>query len=225
MKYREGIIFTLLFHILVFIILNISQFRNKMEFNENEIIIDFPENRLDETPPAPVKTVPNNTIGEIKTNIASNRAADNAKTILNDDFQQELERAQNLVKDVSKQLSKDIPTIKDLKMPVNKSEGMNPDSILKKLYSGESNVEYFLKDRYHIELPIPVYLTQYGGTVKVNIRVDIKGNVIEANPIVTQNMKEQMLSYAKTAALRTKFNSFSGNQIQEGYIIYHFIAQ
>lgn len=214
------------FHILVFALLNISQFRKKIEFKEPEIVIDFSEPVVEETQQPDTKS--NNEQGEIntRTNIASNRAANNQNKLFDKEYQEELEKAQQLVKDVSKQLSKDIPTVDDLKMPVEKSEGIDPDSIMKKLYSGDSNVEYFLKDRYHIELPIPVYLSQYGGSVKVNIVVNNRGNVISAKIPEGQTNNEQLLSYAKTAALRTLFNPINqGSNKQDGYIIYHFIAQ
>lgn len=225
-KYRNGIIFTLAFHILVFVVLNISQFRKKVTFHEPEIVIDFPEPVVEEVQKPEEKT--NNEQGERnnRTNVASNRAAEKRNKIFDKEYLEELAKAQELVKNVSKQLSKDIPTIDDLKMPVEKSEGIDPDSIMKKLYAGDSNVEYFLKDRYHIELPIPVYLSQYGGTVKVNIVVNNNGNVVSAKIPDGQTSNEQLLSYAKTAALRTQFNPANqANAIQNGYIIYHFIAQ
>ena len=227
-KYRNGIIFTLIFHILFFLVLNIIQFRTKLEFHETELLIDFPgqmitnevvENELSDND----RVSENNS----RTNIASNLAAkNNTNKVFDSDFQNELERAQNLVKDVKRQLSKEIPTVDDLQMPEKTSEGLYPDSIMKKLYSGESNVEYYLKNRYHLRLLIPVYLAQFGGNVKVNIVVDRSGNVISAKPEIGSNSNELLLSYAKTAAVRTKFNADNGAELQQkGYIIYHFVAQ
>ena len=223
--YRNGIIVTLAFHILVFIILNISQFRNKKEFKESELFIDFTEPIVQEKQIQKDETNNNKEAISSRTNIASNRAANSNNKVFDAEYQKELEKARELVKDVSKQLSKDIPTIDDLKMPVEKSEGINPDSIMNKLYSGDSNVEYYLKGRYHVELPIPVYLSQYGGTVKVNIIVDGNGTVVSVEIPDGQTSNEQLLSYAKTAAIRTKFNPSNSEPRQKGYIIYHFIAQ
>lgn len=225
---KNGIIITLVFHIFVFIVLNIGQFRIKKEFIEDELIIDFPAEYF-ETPPTPQeinKTEQINQNNSRITNIASNRAVSNEQKQLDQAILDELERARELVQDVSRQLSKEIPTVDDLQMPEKTSEGLNPDSLLKNLYSGESNVEYSLENRYHIRLPIPVYLSQHGGLVRVNIVVDAKGNVISAEPLNANNLSEQLLSYAKTAALRTKFNA-SGNapSRQSGYIQYKFIAQ
>lgn len=227
-NHKNGIIFTLCFHIIVFIILNISQFRIKQEFKEAEIIISFPEAILDEEiqPKDDQKRTNTNVQKSHTTNIASNRATNNENDAVTREYLDELEKARNLVNDVSRQLSKEIPTIDDLKMPEEKTAGLDPDSIMKKLYSGNSNVEYYLENRYHIVLPIPVYLAQNSGVVTVNIVVNADGKVINAEPEAGSNIPEIMLSYAKTAALRTRFNAESNSgTIQKGYIKYTFVAQ
>lgn len=223
--HKNGIIFTLLFHIVVFLMLNIGQFRIKQEFKETEMIIDFPFEPIAEPIVQQQENIEKSNYSSVQqTNIASNRATSN-KNIFDKQLQRELEEAQDLVSRVSKQLQKEIPTIDNLKMPEETTEGLDPDSIMNKLYSGNSNVEYFLENRYHIRLPIPVYLSQYEGFVTVNIVVDIKGQVISAEP-TNSNLNEQLLSYAKTAALRTRFNPDNkATKNQTGYIKYHFIAQ
>jgi len=198
-----------------------------MEFFKDELIIDYPEEFMQQEE---LKTENENSPfaqpTQQRTNFAANLASKEANKTFNDEFQKELEKAQNLVKSVSKQLSKEIPTIDNLKMPEETTEGMNPDSIINKLYSGDSNVQYFLENRYHVRLPIPVYLAQYGGKVKVLITVDRLGNTTKAEPVIDSKYNEQLLSFAKTAALRTKFNpSNKAPSAQEGYIIYSFIAQ
>ena len=70
----------------------------------------------------------------------------------------------------------------DIKMPVETTEGMNPDSIKNIIYTGESNIVYYLENRYHLSLPIPVYLTQGGGKIIIEIVVDRQGKVIQATP-------------------------------------------
>lgn len=225
-EHKNGIIFTLVFHIFIFLMLNIGQFRIKQEFKEPEIIIDFPFEAQAEPIVQQQETIEENNYSSVQqTNIASNKATNNNKNILNEQLQRELEQAQDLVNRVSRQLQKEIPTIHDLKMPEETTEGLNPDSIMNKLYSGNSNVEYFLENRYHIRLPIPVYLSQYEGIITINIVVDLNGQVISAEP-TNSNLNEQLLSYAKTAALRTRFNPDNkADKRQTGYIKYHFIAQ
>ena len=61
-------------------------------------------------------------------------------------YLKEIEDAKNLVSDVSKQLSKKIVDIKDIKMPLQSTTGMNPDSIKNVVYAGESNIVYYLEE-------------------------------------------------------------------------------
>jgi hypothetical protein len=224
----NGLIFTLIFHILVFIVLNVSQFGVKQTFREAEILIDFPEEL-----PQPEQQAQELTDNEEpaiqqthRTNIASNRLAEQKNSQADRELQEEMERAKLLTKEVTNQLKKEIPTVDDLKMPVESTEGLDPDSLMRKLYTGDSNIEYYLENRYHVRLPKPIYLSYKGGRVEVLIVVDREGTVIEANPVVTGQATDQMLSYAKTAALRTRFNrSNQAPAKQHGRIIYHFIAQ
>jgi hypothetical protein len=104
---------------------------------------------------------------------------------------------------------------------------MEPDSIKNIIYVGESNIVYYLKNRYHLSLPIPVYLSQGGGKVIVDIVVNQQGRVVEAIPQKNKNIREeQTFLYAKAAALRTVFNSDpTAPKSQKGSIHYTFIAQ
>jgi hypothetical protein len=112
-------------------------------------------------------------------------------------------------------------------MPVQTTEGMNPDSIKNVIYTGESNIVYYLENRYHVRLPIPVYLAQGGGLVVVDIAVNRQGQVIQAEPRSNPAIRdEQIYLYAKAAASRTIFNTDpSAPESQKGTIHYTFIAQ
>lgn len=225
-KNINGIIITLIFHILVFAGLNVSQFKIKKEYKE-EIIIDFPEQQIEPEVPANNNREPSGNSrfsDQLRTNTASSKTAALQNKSFDDQYQRELEKAQKLVKDVDEQLNKEIPTIEDLKMPDAPKPKTN--EIKDKIYTGESNIEYFLENRFHVKLPVPVYLAEGGGKVKVNIVVDRDGIVIKADPVIEANLSEQVLSYAKTAALRTKFNPLpDAPEQQNGYIIYNFIPQ
>ena len=228
--YREninGIIITLIFHILVFVVLIFSNFRIKREYKEAGIIIDIiPEQVQQDEIKKELNEKKSDEIisNSYKTNIGSNLSATQKNDAFEEAFDNDIEQAQRLVKDVSHQLNRDIPTIDDLKMPEAKEA--SPDEKKDKVYTGESNIEYFLENRYHIKLPIPVYLAEGGGKVKVDIWVDRKGNVIKAEPEIKPGLSAQILSYAKTAAIRTKFNEDeNAKPLQSGYITYNFIPQ
>jgi len=142
-------------------------------------------------------------------------------------YKNDIEEAKRLVTDVNKQLSKKIIPKKNIDMPVASSEGQDPDSIKNVIYSGKSNIHYFLENRYHITLPIPVYLAKGGGTIIVDIQVDRSGKVTRAEARPAKNINDPMLpDYAMQAAKLTLFNSESkAAAIQKGTITYKFVAQ
>lgn len=228
----NGVIFTLLFHILLLLVLIVSQFRIKREFVESEMIIDFGELVEEEKPIAEEEQQQDEQLTQQSTsapsnqttNTASNRSKSNSDKFFDQEYYNELERAKELAQNVTGQLSKEIPTLDNLKMP-EKSQELN-ESGEPSTFSGDSNIEYVLENRYHTKLPIPVYLAQKGGRVVVQITVDRKGNVVSAAIANTEGIDDMILSYAKTAALRTKFNADSkAPNPQKGTITYRFIRQ
>lgn len=228
----NGVIFTLVFHILMVLVLIASQFRIKREFVESQMIIDLGElveeekpvveevEKIDEQLTQETSSAPSNQT----TNKASNRSKSNSEQFFDQEYYNELEKAKQLSQNVSGQLSKEIPTLDNLKMP-EKTQDVN-EAGEPSTFSGDSNVEYVLENRYHTKLPIPVYLAQKGGRVVVQIAVDRKGNVVSAQIANTEGIDDMILSYAKTAALRTKFNADSkAPNPQKGTITYRFIKQ
>lgn len=233
-----GIIGTLLFHILVFSTFLLAEVKIKGNIKEEPLLIEFPDilPEKEEIIPEKEKTeelaVPENKTGNNLTNAASNKLSTKNNTsstdkFFDDNYLKELNDAKKLVSNVNNQLSKEKVKLEDIKMPVETTAGMNPDSIKNVIYTGESNIVYYLENRYHQSLPIPVYLTQGGGKIIIEIVVDRQGNVIQATPKPGQKVSdEQIIHYAQTAALRTVFNPDpKAPQNQRGTIHYNFIAQ
>ena len=237
--YKEniyGVMGTLAFHILLFSAFLLADIDMKGKMKEDAVIIEFPEEipRIEEVEPAqeeqeealtdPTENTPasRNRI----TNRASNQAMKN-DDFFDKDYQKQVEEARKLMSDVENQLKKNPVDIDDIKMPVETTEGMDPDSIKNVVYSGESNITYYLENRYHIRLPIPVYLAQGGGTVVVDITVNRGGKVIDAVARKNNLIRDkQIYLYAETAASRTIFNADdSAPGQQKGTIQYVFIAQ
>ena len=229
---------TLIFHILLFSAFLLADIHIKGNVNEEEILIEFPDNIPE--PETPEETEENQSSQESvpvnnqknRTNAASNRLArenttDNPDKFFDEDYMKEVEAAKQLRSNVSNQLSKEKVDLSDLKMPVETTEGMDRDSIKNVIYAGESNIVYYLENRYHVSLPVPVYLAQGGGTVIVNIKVNRDGKVIEAEPQANKSVRDnQIFLYAKEAALRTVFNRDpSAPSVQTGSIHYTFVAQ
>jgi len=232
-----GIIGTLIFHILLVGSFMLAEMNLKGEVKEEPIILDFtnleeieepelqelPEKREEENTPSNQNELQQQTS-------RSNRAVNDAPSkdpFFDEDYQREIAEAQKLVSDVNKQLSKEVKNIEEFAMPEETTEGMDPDSIKNTIYSGESNIHYFLENRYHLRLPIPVYLAQGGGLVVVDIVVNRQGKVIRADVRNSETLKDPMLAvYARQAAQRTVFNADESAPTQQrGTISYTFVAQ
>jgi hypothetical protein len=237
-----GVMGTLVFHILLFSVFLLAEVDMKGNIQQDELLIEFPEELLtepelpEETPeevtPEEEESLPNDPASRLsseqsaKTNIASKRLAESEK-FFDEDYTDEVEAARRLVSDVNRQLSKETVDLEDIDMPVETTTDMNPDSIKNIIYTGESNIVYYLEGRYHLSLPIPVYLAQGGGKVIVDIVVDREGKVVQAEPRNNPSVRDgQIYLYATAAASRTLFNKDpDAPEIQRGTINYTFIAQ
>ncbi len=235
-RYVYGVMGTLVFHIFLVAAFLLAEVDMKGNIKEEPLVIEFPEILPEEEKiPEEIKqetvATENETANNL-TNVASNKLAVKNTTTSNDkffddDYLKEVNAAKNLVSDVNNQLAKEKIKIEDIKMPVETTEGMDPDSIKNIVYTGESNIIYYLENRYHVSLPIPVYLAKGGGKIIIEINVNRQGKVIEANLAPGQkNRDQQIVLYAQTAALKTLFNADpNAPASQKGTIHYNFIAQ
>ncbi len=228
-----GVMGTLVFHILLVLSFLVADIDKKGQIKEEPIIIEFPEEVFEEIEEETVQeeensnTPSNNQVQPNKrTNKASNMDLSNDR-FFDDDYLKELESARKLVADVSDQLNKKSINIEDIKMPVETTERMDPDSIKNVIYSGESNIRYFLENRYHVSLPKPIYLAQGGGEVVVDIAVNRRGVVVKSQAQKNASVNDsQIYRYAQLAASNTLFNADnSAPELQKGTIVYVFIAQ
>jgi len=241
-KNMYGAMGTLIFHILLVTSFWVAELNLKVEIQkEDAILLDFtvPEDQKEITQTemerqqekiiASDQSMKN--LQQSVSNHAVNDASKNDVTkkdkFFDENYNRDIEEAKKMVVDVNKQLSKKIPPIRKYEMPEVTTEGQNPDSIKNVIYSGKSNIHYFLENRFHIRLPIPVYLAKSGGEVKVDIQVDRSGKVIKAQARSVNNSNDPMLTeYAMQAAERTVFNADArAPLIQKGSITYLFIAQ
>lgn len=97
----------------------------------------------------------------------------------------------------------------------------------KNTYAGNTAIEYSLKGRKAVKLPVPAYQCLGGGTVTVEISVNQKGFVVSANLVSGNTGTETCLAQValKSASL-SKFNpDFKSPVIQKGIINYKFIPQ
>jgi len=238
-----GVMGTLIFHILLVALLWLAELNRNVKIEKEEaILIDLhmPEN-IKEAPKAELEKQQekNQSTDQSMKNSqqqGSNRAVNDASKdkatnkkdkFFDDNYKSDIEQAKKLAADVNNQLSKKIPAITKYEMPEATTEGQNPDSIKNVIYSGKSNIHYFLENRFHVRLPIPVYLAKSGGEIKVDIQVDRNGRVIKADARSTKTNGDPMLTeYAIQAAERTVFNADTkAPAVQKGSISYQFVAQ
>ena len=96
------------------------------------------------------------------------------------------------------------------------------------VYKGPTNISFKLDNRKVAYLPVPVYKCKGGATVQVDIRVGQRG-IVELTTINrsgTDTQDQCFLDAAKEAAQLTRFNfSTAEKALQQGYIVYHFVAQ
>ncbi len=232
--YKEhiyGVMGALVFHILLFSLFLLADIDIKGEMKEEPVWVDFPEIVPEQeiTEKKAEEERPERGAGrmEQRTNRPSNQGFPNEDDFFDEAYREEIREAKQLVTEVNNQLSKKVIQIEELAMPVDNTENMHPDSIRNVVFTGESNITYDLENRYHVSLPIPVYLAHGGGRVVTDIFVDRNGKVIKAearkNALVTD---PRTIHYATLAAQRTTFNADpSAPEIQQGTITYHFIAQ
>ena len=230
-----GVMGTLIFHILLVAGFLVAELNLTIKIEKEEaILLDFTapeiEEKILEREKSPEKNEASDNSARNNQSSGSNRAVNEASKkdkFFDANYNRDMEEAKKLVADVNKQLSKKVAPAKKFEMPEETTEGQDPDSIKNVVYSGKSNIHYFLENRYHLRLPIPVYLARGGGTITVDIQVDRSGKVIKAEAKAAKNLNDPMLPvYAVQAAERTVFNSESkAPAIQRGTITYKFVAQ
>ncbi|MCK9639125.1 MAG: hypothetical protein M0R39_04385 [Prolixibacteraceae bacterium] len=240
--YRDninGIIATLVIHLVVMVCLFFAELRNNMDLPADALFVDLvPEEVKLPNPDKEKLELGNQSLalnggksGANNSNRAVNLGDQSGRTsgdpFFDKEYAREVAEAKKLESDVNKNLAKKIPVIGDIPMPVASTEGMTRDEVKRSTFKGKSNIHYLLGNRYHLQLPIPVYLAQGGGEVVVDIVVNRNGDVLSATPRVPVNLNDPtILAYAKQAAEKTLFNpSSSAPEKERGTITYLFVAQ
>ena len=235
-----GVIATLSFHLVIVAIFLIAQLRPLKKVQPETVYIDFSaefdkiREKIPEKEKQPEQTS-KLTQGANQGQLYSNRAVNEASKevsrskdpFFDKAYDAEIEAAKRLVGEVNHTLSQKIPKIGDIAMPEDNTAGKTPEQIKQSNFKGKSNIHYFLEKRYHLRLPIPVYLAEGGGEITVDIVVDKDGRVINTEPRSNPAIKDlTILAYAKQAAEKTQFNADpSAPEKQRGTITYIFVPQ
>ena len=231
-KHQNAILGTLIVHILIFVWLNIQNVSFYIIQPKEKILttLDFtsPENNLITNDLK--EGFSNNEV--VVTNAASNY--DKGKDM---SASQKKALAEKVVVDVKKfekkqfnDFGKDNPIIENSLQENEKtkdnSESKTVNKSLKKTSS--ATAKYFCKNRNMILQKIPSYLCNQTGKVRLNIKVNPKGEVtdcrVDNSETNTSNncLIENAINYAKN----WKFNQdFSSTQRQEGWIEFIYLSQ
>ena len=231
-KHQNAILGTLIVHILIFVWLNIQNVSFYIIQPKEKILttLDFtsPENNL--ITKDLKESFSNNEV--VVTNAASNY--DRAKDM---SASQKKALAEKVVVDVKKfekkqfnDFGKDNPIIENSLQENEKtrdnSESKTVNKSLKKTSS--ATAKYFCENRNMILQKIPSYLCNQTGKVRLNIKVNPKGEVtdcrVDNSETNTSNncLIENAINYAKN----WKFNQdFSSTQRQEGWIEFIYLSQ
>src|SRR6056297_3398968 len=145
---------TLIFHILLFSAFLLAEVDMKGTVQEEELLIEFPEEFISEPESLekeelveqdePMPNDPSSQLSQNqsnRTNIASKQIME-SEDFFDEDYTREVEAARQLSQNVRNQLSKKKVKLEDIEMPVETTEGMEPDSIKNVIYTGESNITY-----------------------------------------------------------------------------------
>ncbi len=99
---------------------------------------------------------------------------------------------------------------------------------LSALYQGPTRVYYYLKGRYHRNLPIPIYKCENSGKIVVNIVVGRNGLITDysLNESESTTSDPCLFEAAISTIKRTVFNSdSSADKKQTGTVTYEFVEQ
>lgn len=229
---RAGIYITVIVHLVVLIILLGGGLGYSLQ-KENSFVLDFTkaEEKEQQQKEDNLKKAISERIDEILAGgntYVRNVAVD--RSVLKDDRNSSAE-ADQLYKDaerLQRELNKGFsaPDEDDVAepAPISKSEKKAP---VEAKYSGPSVLSYYLEGRKASSLPIPAYRCMGAGQVKVIIRVNPQGTVQSVKIDEGSSSSDGCLrNFAIRAARMSKFSMSSGAPaLQDGYIIYQFIAQ
>lgn len=227
-----GILATIAFHILLFIVFLVIKISASSSHLDTEIVIDFtefeelfdknelPEDQMD-------KEGFEELFEQIKArNIAVNVREDFKNNISTEQYVEELMEELD-IDDLNPDHSEDDLLSYDETIKKD-DENKEPSENSKNTYSGVTNILYDIEGRNAKYMHIPVYKCESGGKVVIDIHVSQKGKVLSAsiNKTETKILANCLHEAAISAAYRSFFNTdFNAPLRQPGKITYIFIPQ
>lgn len=134
----------------------------------------------------------------------------------------------NFIDQAKKEAESDVSLVYKEENPEEKTPGEKTAADMASDYQGPTRISYYLENRSHMRLPLPIYKCPDGGKVTVEITVNQYGMVISA----TVSEKESttidycLQDAALKAARNSRFNSGTNfPERQKGTISYVFTSQ
>jgi hypothetical protein len=230
-----GILGTIAFHMLLAVIFLIIKISSERSYLESIILFDIDEEiaeeQVEEEMPDPEfdqrlaeyleqarSNVPVNLARNVEEEISTEKYVQQLQQEMNDNRPESWDEMQERLKELQEISQEELIMEGEDDTPPKEQEP----------YLGPTNIYYSLENRYHLRLPVPVYKCEGSGLIEVNIVVDQKGRVVQAE-VDQQGASTNeicLADAAKNAALRTRFNAdYKAAARQVGSITYHFIEQ
>ena len=227
-KYQNAIIGTLLIHVLVFVWLNIQSVSFYVIKPKEKTVatIDYRDSELNKL--------------EIKKNLNEEKKVIEISNVASNFDQEkplnasEKERLKNeVIKDLEKfeesqfnELEKDNPSL----VLNNEKEEKNKNEIINKSVEKKTTAiaKYLVEGRHMVYQKIPSYLCNAYGTVKIDIKVNQKGEVTDCkiNSENTNTKNDCLLKNALDYTKKWRFNSnFNQNYKVSGWIEFVYLPQ
>ncbi|MBN2348253.1 MAG: energy transducer TonB [Bacteroidales bacterium] len=222
-----GVLGTIVFHLallVAFLSFKLDEVKKK---HKEFMVIDFQEQEFDVQEAiqkkiqelAEIVPLPDQT----RKNIAVNAARQIEDEISTEKYLEQLKEELG-IKELNQQLDRDI---EDEEFPTMEEKKPKPSDKKEKTYSGPTNITYFLENRSDRNLPVPVYKCEGGGEVTIEIIVDQKGRVVNAeisksSTTASYCLQQVALNYAQKSVFNIDLNA---PLKQKGTITYIFIPQ
>ncbi len=239
----NGILGTVVFHLIVVVVIMATRLSSVEQLAEERMFIEFETGVSEEDFQKITEAIQNEQSdqsdmqpddGEIARNIAVNVSEerpipDQFQDMSSEDLSELDDRVSEILNNAANGVMPELeqPDIayEDPANELSEDRYLNEDS---EPYSGPTTITYDLSGRTHLRMPVPVYKCPDGGVVEVNITVDRRGRVINANINSSpggfnQACIEQM---AMDAALGSRFSADPGApEVQSGTITFYFQQQ
>jgi TonB family protein len=237
----NGILGTIVFHLIIVIIAMASGIETKVQYQETYMLIE--PQYLDEIEQEKEKTDAEAKYGDIDIeqyineirNVGSNYRGGASPEELQAMSQEKLKamyEAEMLREKYGDDYEKMMNTsyedyLKENNTPGNKTG--QSDNSTNESYAGPALVFVELENpkRGKTYIEVPVFTCRHGGTVIINISIDTDGRVKSANIISVKSSGDGdcIGNAARNAALNSKFTTAAGGKLEYGKITYQFIQQ